>query len=364
MKASTLNLVDLDDLMLLASQKNMVSRDSIRLYTDFTGFLCDLFRLYDTSGARVVAVGHVEPSVEIAADRAGLELIENIGASPFVGDVDIALKSVSSPSDIIYAANPNRVTGANFSVADLQRLADAVPDGIVLIDEYHYEFFGITAAPLLTDGSNLILLRSFGGPFGMRSSDAGYIIAEADTTARIDDAIPMTTLNQTHRKTMLMALTSDETLGARLREIHDESLRLATELNRLGVQCRLTAADFLLLRVKDPTAAGNELARAGVPIDNLDGYPAMKNYLRYRIRSSPSNDRMLEAFRGMAPEQFRMKTIDRRALTMRLKAHKVAEHQPPRPESGREEAVVFDWASRTVQSEAPDPTLSGEQAGD
>ena len=71
---------------------------------------------------------------------------------------------------------------------------------------------------------------------------------------------------------------------------------------------------------------GNELTRDRVPIENLDGYPAMKNYLRYRVQSRLSNDGLLDAFERMDPKAFRMKSIDRRALTMRMKSFAV---EPP-----------------------------------
>ena len=41
------------------------------------------------------------------------------------------------------------------------------------------------------------------------------------------------------------------------------------------------------------------------------------NYLRYRIQSLFSNDRLLEAFKRIPADYYRMKSVDRRAVTLR-----------------------------------------------
>ncbi len=317
-----LTQADLSDLIALLARKTMAAPSMIRPFAAYTEFLTELLRLFYRPGARLLAAGHVMPDVEIAADRAEIDLMENIGPSPFTGDIEILLKAVTNPYDIIYVANPNKVTGANFSAADLQRMAEAVPEGALLVDEYYFEFFGISAAPLLAGDNNIVILRSFAGPFGIRSDESGYVISSSAIVTALEAAVPPRNFSLARRKAMSAALMNEEALGMLVREVHDESLRLATELNRLGVQCRLTATDFVLLRVNDPVAVGNELTRAKISVDNLDGFPAMQHYLRYRIQSPLSNDNLIGAFGRMDPTLFRMKSIDRRAITMRLKTHR------------------------------------------
>ena len=333
--------VDLDDLVALIARKTMTGRSSVWPFTDYTEFLTNLLRMFYKTGARMQSAGHVAPRVEIAANRAEIELVESIGPSPFSGSLQSLLETVSSPNDIIYVANPNRVTGANYSLADLQRMAETVPGGAVLIDEYYYDFFGISGAPLLESFPNIVLLRSFAASFGIRSSDAGYVLANPRTVSAIRESIPDTGFSTTIRKTILMTLVNDEALNMRLREVHEESLRIANELTRLGAQCRLTATDFILLRVADPERVAAELARVKVSVDDLNNFPAMKNYLRYRIQSPLSNDKLLQAFRSMPPETFRMKSIDRRTMTMRLKAHGKSTPPPQQETQPTKEPETF-----------------------
>ena len=114
----------------------------------------------------------------------------------------------------------------------------------------------------------------------------------------------------------MTAIQDGDATVLRHQEIHDEALRLAVALTHLGVQCRLAAADFLLMRVASPKDAGNYLVTDKVPVENLDGYPGMKNYLRYRISSRESNDRLLAAFHRMPGNYVKMAGLDHRAVSM------------------------------------------------
>lgn len=85
----------------------------------------------------------------------------------------------------------------------------------------------------------------------------------------------------------------------------------------MGVQTRLTATDFMLLRVADPRRVGNALARHKVSIDNLDGYRELNNFLRYRVQSPLTNDKLIDAFKAMPEDDYKLTTEGLRALVMK-----------------------------------------------
>jgi hypothetical protein len=100
-------------------------------------------------------------------------------------------------------------------------------------------------------------------------------------------------------------------------------------LTRQGVQNRITATDFLLMRVADPARVGNFLAKHGTPIENLRGYPGLDNYVRYVIQSPLSNDRLLNAFQRMPADYYKMDDIDKRGVMLRRSAEKQVDDQIP-----------------------------------
>jgi histidinol-phosphate aminotransferase len=191
---------------------------------------------------------------------------------------------------------------------------------LLVVDEYYFEYYGITAFPLLSVVPNLVILRSFTASFSISSSDTGYVIASPEMIDRLKHAHRPKRLSLTVRKTILASLLNEEAMTTRLKEIHDESLRIAMALSGLGVQSRICATDYLLFRVADTAAVCNHLTRAQIPIDSLESYPELDNYLRYRIQSEISNDRLLEVFGKMNEADYRLTDLDRRGLQLRSRA--------------------------------------------
>ncbi len=319
----TVHDVNLDDLIRLVAQGINVRRSEIVPFADYTDFLTELFNMTCAPTSHLISAGHATPEVEMAADRAETKPIEVFGVSPFATEVEAVLHSVQSTADLIYVANPNRVSGNNFSLKDLTALARAIPRGYLIIDEYYFEFFGITGLPLLAQFTNVIILRSFTGSFGIASIDSGYAVANRAVADQIRQALTHHRLSTTVKKTILAALLNREAMSARLKEVHQESLRLCQELTRLGVQTRLTATDFMLLRVADPRRVGNALARYKVSIDNLDGYRELNNFLRYRVQSPLTNDKLIDAFKAMPVDDYKLTAESRQALVLKRPGEKV-----------------------------------------
>ena len=124
--------------------------------------------------------------------------------------------------------------------------------------------------------TNVVIFRSLTAAFGISSSEAGYILTNPETINVIKDSCLLEPISSTVHNTIFAALSNEEALSSHIHQVHEESLRLATALSRLKVQCRLTTADFLLMRVADPKNVGNYLARYEAPVDNLDGYSQLE----------------------------------------------------------------------------------------
>lgn len=294
-----------------------LKKTNILPFVEFPAFLAGLFETWRTASDAILSAGHISPDVGIAADRAGLRVSEVLGRSPFVGDLDAVIDAIPGPDSIVYISNPNRTTGANYGLADLEMLANAVPDGLLVVDEYFFDFYGITAAPLVERYDNVVVLRSYTAGFSIPSSECGFCAASEPTISRLEGQVQPPKMSKIMHRIIAMSAAGREPLARRLSSLHEESLWLAKELSGLGIQCRITPTDFLLIRVKDPAQVGNSLARYKVSIENLDGYPELEHYLRYRIQSEFSNRHLLNAFRNMPTEYYRLDSLDRRAISLR-----------------------------------------------
>ena len=168
------------DLTAIVARSVMARKSMVMPYADFTDMVCELLMLFASPEAHLVAAGPIPSQTAQAADRAGMELIEQSGHSPFVGEAATVIAGLQSKHDIIYVGNPNRITGANFSLSDIEELTAAVPNGLLILDEYYYDYFGITGYPLVDMSRNVVILRSFTAAYPRRNTEAGYIITSPD----------------------------------------------------------------------------------------------------------------------------------------------------------------------------------------
>ena len=295
-------------------------------FADFGQCLTGLFELPKDHTKPVFAAGHVSPEIQLAADRASRTVQECLGASPFAADPECLIAQLTTGHETVYLANPNRITGANFGLSELRMVAKAIPDGLLIIDEQYFDYYGITARSLMGEYPNIVVIRSFTSAFSINSSTAGHLIASELLLSRLGDTIPGQALSATLYRLLATTLDNGDARALRVKLLHDEALRVATTLTGLGVQCRIAPTDYLLIRVADPVRVGNYLSSRTIPIENLDGYPKLKHYVRYTLASEINNERLIDAFRKMPETHYRMTTLDARLA--RLRAGKPAAEEP------------------------------------
>jgi len=316
---SRVAIIDQDtaaDLRSRIAAKVLMPQEAILPFTDFTDLMTQLLTYADGDGRRVITVGYVSADVAIAADRASVALTESHGASPFAGDSDQAIQTIRTGSELVYVGNPNRVTGANFGLTDLRRMSEAVPDGLLVVDEHYFDFYGITALSLPSELDNVIVIRSLTAPFGVGTSEAGYVVANPERIEMLGEQFDWSRISSTVYKILNTTLSNRDALTMRLKNIQDESLRLANTLSKRGIQTRISATDFVLIRVGQPRRVQSFLGRHQVQVENLDDTAVLQNYVRYRVQSKTSNDRLLKAFQRMPEDCYHIEKTDFRELRL------------------------------------------------
>ncbi|MCX6834515.1 MAG: aminotransferase class I/II-fold pyridoxal phosphate-dependent enzyme [candidate division Zixibacteria bacterium] len=283
-------------------------------FTDYTEMMTALLEHVGQGEKRLLIAGHASPDVAIAAERAGLEAIELPGASPFVNHPEDILQAADSPSSLVYLANPNRITGSNHSLQHVMRIAESIPDGMLMLDEKYYDYYGISALPLLERFDNIVVIRSLTAGFSISSDESGCLVGSTGFMAGLRNFYHWSRITTTMLRLLSTSLSSSAEASKRVEQVRDESLRLGNELHQMGVQNRITSADFLLLRVADTGRVAKALTGNGIPVDKLESHPDLQNYLRYRIQSPLSNDGLLLTFRRMPSEYYRLADIDKRAV--------------------------------------------------
>jgi len=243
----TIEKREINDLRAMIARSLMVDHEMVLPFIERTAFLSAIFNFRNRPGAKLLSAGVVTSDINSASNMAGLRIKEQMGMSPFSGDLESVLLSIQSTSDIVYIANPNRVTGANFSMEQLEKIANAVPDGLMIVDEYYFDFFGITAIPLIQKNDNVIVLRSFTAAFSVGSEDAGCMIANRSLVSSVMEAYQGKAISRIIQKTIQTILTNSEAIRLRLKEVHEESL-MPCFIEQRKTQCFSGCDSIFLLR--------------------------------------------------------------------------------------------------------------------
>lgn len=328
--------------------KANVSRSELLMFNDLTAATVALLNGQVTSRERVLVVGHATPNLQIAIDQAELKMEELVGESVFNGSPDAALDKVLSGDEIIYVANPNRVSGTSLSLRDLERLATTVPRGLLLVDEHYHGFSGITGMSLTKEHESVVILRSLTAGFSI-GSEAGYVIGDRKRLERLGTNQVWQKMSRDMRRIVSTTLANETVRCERLELIRRESRRLSTELTRAGIQNRLSPTDFLLLRVANPAQVCNHMAASKLSIENIDGYAGLRGFLKYTVQSEIINDRFLRAIRMMPKEYYHLEEAARFAQ----KLHRPSENtdrQRLEPTADRDSLTKKKLASRVRMS--------------
>jgi histidinol-phosphate aminotransferase len=100
----------------------------------------------------------------------------------------IALCRADANAGVIYVCNPNNPTGTITRKEDIAAIVANKPKGcVVLIDEayVHFASTAISAIPLVADGKDVMVLRSFSKLYGMAGLRAGAALARPDLLEKL-----------------------------------------------------------------------------------------------------------------------------------------------------------------------------------
>lgn len=207
--------------------------------------------------------------------------------------------AVNEKTRMLFIANPNNPTGTINTGAELDRLMERLPDGVlVVLDEAYYEYVTdreyADSFKHLRGGRDILILRTFSKMYGLAGLRLGYGIAKAEITTemnRIRNPFNANTLAQLAAHAAL----DDKEHIERSREINEEGKGyLYGELGALGIKYVPTEANFIYFPVEDSRAIYEALLRQGVIVR-----PMGPEAVRVTIGLPGENLRFIEAMKSV-----------------------------------------------------------------
>ena len=260
-----------------------------------------LIRGFCRPGQDSIAI--VEPTFSAYAQFARIQGAAVISArltDDFAFDADALLAAVAPASPkLLFLCTPNNPTGTAIDPADVRRIAAALPDTLVVVDEAYGEFSDAPSFAVEATG-NLVVLRTLSKAYGLAGARIGCAIAAPDIIdliARVSPPYPLPT------PSIAAAL---EALGPERMPVHVARVeRLLADRDRLAAQLAdapeisrvRTGGNFLFLEVADPADLARRLAAAAVRVRFRPN--AALGGVRVTVGTEAENAAMLAVF-GLA----------------------------------------------------------------
>jgi len=196
----------------------------------------------------------------------------------FTVDVDALLAAVRPETRIVFVANPGNPTGTRIGRADLLRLREGLPAGVLLlIDEAYGEFADAPGEAVfdLPEKGNTAVLRTFSKVYGLAGMRVGWGVFP-DAVAR--------ELRKVRNPGSVSAVSLAAAAAAMrdqpyMRQVRDETAarrdRFAGAMRQLGLTVPESHTNFVLIRFAAADAARRAdaaLRAEGVVLRPMGGY--------------------------------------------------------------------------------------------
>lgn len=156
------------------------------------------------------------------------------------------LRELKRSPQILFIANPNNPTATLVHEASLERILDAAPRTVVLVDEAYFEFSGLTVLPWIRQRHNLIVSRTFSKAAGLAALRIGALFAREDVISSMRKAFTPYPVNSLALVAAEAAINDDKFLRAYIDEVLQSRSQLARGLEELGARVFPSGANFVL----------------------------------------------------------------------------------------------------------------------
>ena len=236
----------------------------------------------------------------------GARVIEAPLGEDFALDPDALLARLGAESSLklAFLCSPNNPTGNVVPRAEIIRIADALPETILVLDEAYVEFADVESlAAEAVRRPNLVVLRTLSKAFGLAGARVGALLGNRETIALAARAMapyPLPSLSIA-AATAALAPARRPLHQERIERIKADRARLAPLLAAApGVEkVRSGGANFLFLEVAEPAELAARLRQAGVRVRFRPN--AAPGGVRVSIGTDAENAALLAAL-GVAAE--------------------------------------------------------------
>ncbi len=218
-----------------------------------------------------------------AATR-GAEIVHHYAPDPFEKDLDGLLDALARVRPrMLYLVNPNNPTGVIYEADEIAALLAAAPETLVIVDEAYSEFAGRSCVRLLQAYSNLVVTRTVSKAYGMAGLRIGYAMAHEPVIRDLRRVFNPKSVNVLAQIGAMAALEDQGWLRWYLEEVDDAKALYAEWFAARGIECRVTPANYIMVRFDQAPWVVRRLADLGVYVRDRSHVPRLNGFVRFSV---------------------------------------------------------------------------------
>jgi len=228
-----------------------------------------------------------DPSFEMLdqyAALAGGELVR----VPWPGDAfptEGFLERINERTTVIAIVSPNNPTGGVATLADVQRIAAAAPDALVLLDHAYVEYADDDLTEAVLDLPNVVVARTFSKAWGLAGCRVGYGIGNPEIIAVLRAAGgPYPVAGPSVALAARQLLRGTAALATHVTRVREERELLTRQLAARGLVPRRSQSNFVFVECSSRARfCASGLGALGVLVREFTGRPGITTALRITL---------------------------------------------------------------------------------
>jgi histidinol-phosphate aminotransferase len=262
-----------------------------------------MMRVFVRPGDEIIVCPPTVDFYRLFANLAGANIVE-VPRDPqtFELQIDLILEAVNERTKLILIGSPNNPTGNITTPTDLVKLLKS--RAIIVVDESFYEFAGSSAAGLVAEFDNLVVMRSFNHWAGLAGLCIGYGLFPQEILKHLWKVQAAYTLNSAQALAAEAALDDQRYYTSALSWLKNERGRLYRQLRKLNfLQPYPSQANFILCHIVrgNAFAVKKRLERSSVFVKYLNS-AELPNHLRITVGRPEDTDRLMQSLLTMAED--------------------------------------------------------------
>ncbi len=216
---------------------------------------------------------------------------------PLRNDFTIDVGDYRAGKGAVIIPNPNAPTGIALDLDAVRRLLDANPDAVVVMDEAYIDYGGESAAELIPDYENLVVVQTLSKSRSLAGLRVGLALAQAplvEGLTRVKDSFNSYPLDAVAQRAAAAAFDDVDYFNDCRQRVMATRERLSQSLTELGFEVLPSTANFLFAR--HPSHAASTLFQGlreqGVIVRHWDK-PRIAEYLRISVGTDEECERLL-----------------------------------------------------------------------